>query len=87
MLPQQPKGNAGDLHAEGTFNGEHIFDLNPDILEDKPWRKPGAEITDYFNYSFTEETWKEYYDRQRRLRSEAGGSMMQTQRLMMMPYH
>lgn len=30
----------------------------------------GADITDYFNYGFTEETWAQYSDRQRRLRSE-----------------
>ncbi len=31
----------------------------------------GADITDYFNYGFTEETWAPYCDRQRRLRSES----------------
>ncbi len=30
----------------------------------------GADITDYFNYGFTEETWAQYSDRQRRLRAE-----------------
>lgn len=30
----------------------------------------GADITDYFNYGFTEETWKLYNDKQRRLRAE-----------------
>lgn len=30
----------------------------------------GADITDYFNYGFTEETWIQYCDRQRRLRNE-----------------
>ena len=28
----------------------------------------GAEITDYFNYGFTEDTWKAYCEKQRRLR-------------------
>jgi len=23
-------------------------------MEEKPWRKEGAEVTDYFNYGFTE---------------------------------
>ena len=31
----------------------------------------GADISDYFNYGFTEETWAAYCDRQRRLRAEA----------------
>ena len=30
----------------------------------------GADITDYFNFGFTEETWAQYCDRQRRLRAE-----------------
>ena len=31
---------------------------------------PGADITDYFNYGFTEDTWKQYCEKQRRLRME-----------------
>lgn len=60
-----------DLDAVGEYQGEAIYDLNIDILDDKPWRKPGADITDYFNYGFTEETWKLYCEKQKRLRSEA----------------
>ena len=32
---------------------------------------PGADITDYFNYGFSEETWKLYCDKQRKMRYEA----------------
>lgn len=32
------------------------------------FRKPGADITDYFNYGFNEETWRAYCERQKRLR-------------------
>ena len=32
----------------------------------------GADITDYFNYGFTEETWKLYCERQRQMKSEVG---------------
>ena len=35
----------------------------------------GADITDYFNYGFTEETWKAYCEKQRILRVEAGSSL------------
>ena len=31
----------------------------------------GADITDYFNYGFTEDTWKLYCDKQRKMRYEA----------------
>ncbi|XP_060772017.1 pre-mRNA 3'-end-processing factor FIP1 [Neoarius graeffei] len=37
-------------------------------LEEKPWRKPGADLSDYFNYGFNEDTWKTYCDKQRKLR-------------------
>jgi hypothetical protein len=30
----------------------------------------GADITDYFNYGFTEDTWKQYCEKQRRLRMD-----------------
>lgn len=30
----------------------------------------GADITDYFNYGFTEETWRLYCDKQRKVRYE-----------------
>ena len=46
------------------------FDLQGIKDEDKPWRKPGADITDYFNYGFNEETWINYCMKQRRLRAE-----------------
>ena len=31
----------------------------------------GADISDYFNYGFTEETWKQYCEKQRRMRLES----------------
>lgn len=58
-----------DLDTVGNYKDEPIFDINLDTLEDKPWRKPGADITDYFNYGFNEDTWKVYCDRQKKIRS------------------
>ena len=34
----------------------------------------GADITDYFNYGFTEETWQAYCQRQRRIRLGESGA-------------
>lgn len=45
-----------------------MYEFNLDSIEDKPWRKPGADITDYFNYGFNEDTWKAYCEKQRKLR-------------------
>ncbi|KAL7396541.1 hypothetical protein ABVT39_007505 [Epinephelus coioides] len=30
------------------------------VRKEKPWRKPGADITDYFNYGFDEKSWNTY---------------------------
>lgn len=48
------------------------YAIDPDTVADKPWNKPGEDITDYFNYGFTETTWKEYTNKQKRLREEYG---------------
>ncbi|KAK6930280.1 Pre-mRNA polyadenylation factor Fip1 domain [Dillenia turbinata] len=37
-----------------------ITDINIDTFELKPWRSPGVDITDFFNYGFNEESWKQY---------------------------
>lgn len=43
----------------------NIYDFDLDTIKDKPWLKPGADLTDYFNYGFTEKTWKKYCELQR----------------------
>lgn len=49
---------------DGTINGQNIFEFDLNTLDEKPWNKPGADITDYFNYGFNEATWKEYCNMQ-----------------------
>jgi hypothetical protein len=44
--------------------------VDAELGEERPWRRPGADITDYFNYGFNEETWKFYIEKQRQLRAE-----------------
>ncbi|GME89295.1 unnamed protein product [[Candida] boidinii] len=39
-----------DLDKIGEYNGIPITRLSFDELKDKPWRLPGANISDYFNY-------------------------------------
>lgn len=36
----------------------------------KPWRKPGTDLSDYFNYGFDEFTWALYAQKQEALRGE-----------------
>lgn len=65
--PQQPKPAAVDLDA-----GQAILDVDLSTLEDKPWRKPGADISDYFNYGFDEDTWKLYCEKQKKMKQVVG---------------
>lgn len=66
--PAQPKI---DMKAEGQINGVSVYEFSIDTMEDRPWLKPGADISDYFNYGFDETSWREYCDRQKALRVEA----------------
>ncbi|CAG8448669.1 667_t:CDS:10 [Acaulospora morrowiae] len=59
-----------DINAIGTIDGTSIYDVDLDSVEDKPWRKPGADITDYFNYGFNEYTWKAYCAKQKQMRED-----------------
>ncbi|XP_020383597.1 pre-mRNA 3'-end-processing factor FIP1 isoform X2 [Rhincodon typus] len=61
-------GKGVDLDAPGDINGMPALEIDLDSFEDKPWRKPGADLSDYFNYGFNEETWKAYCEKQKRLR-------------------
>ncbi|PWA37564.1 Pre-mRNA polyadenylation factor Fip1 [Artemisia annua] len=38
----------------------NILDVNIDIFEHKPWKHPEADLTDYFNFGFNEDSWKLY---------------------------
>ncbi|KAK3318071.1 Fip1 domain-containing protein [Apodospora peruviana] len=45
--------------------------IDEDLAEnDKPWRKPGTDLSDYFNYGFDEFTWALYAQKQEALRGE-----------------
>ncbi len=67
-----PQAKGIDVDAPGTINNLPTYEYNLHEVndEEKPWRKPGADITDYFNYDFNEETWNAYCVKQRRLREE-----------------
>ncbi|XP_028314291.1 pre-mRNA 3'-end-processing factor FIP1 isoform X2 [Gouania willdenowi] len=57
-----------DLDAPGNINGVPVLEVEIESFEEKPWRKPGADLSDYFNYGFNEDTWKAYCEKQKRLR-------------------
>ncbi|CAO1628799.1 unnamed protein product [Parajaminaea phylloscopi] len=45
-----------------TGEGEqmNIYHIDPSSLPEKPWRRPGADLADWFNYGFDEMSWREY---------------------------
>jgi pre-mRNA 3'-end-processing factor FIP1 len=43
------KFNIEEFETVGTINGQPAFEYSTESIEDKPWRKPGADITDYFS--------------------------------------
>lgn len=47
-----------------------IFDLDLDNIDVAPWRKRGADLDAFFNYGFTERTWRAYINDVRRTRVE-----------------
>lgn len=63
--------NANPIHPT---SGKPITstDLDADFPteEDKPWRLPGSDISDFFNYGFDEFTWASYCLKQQDLRKD-----------------
>lgn len=63
-----------EFESVGTISGQSAIEFNIEAIEEKPWRKPGADITDYFNYGFNEDTWRAYCERQKKMRSHESGA-------------
>lgn len=62
--------NAIPIH-KGTGKPITQVNIDEDLPEnDKPWRKPGTDLSDYFNYGFDEFTWALYASKQEQLRGE-----------------
>lgn len=62
--------NAIPIH-KGTGKPITQVNIDEDLTEnDKPWRKPGTDPSDYFNYGFDEFTWALYAQKQETLRGE-----------------
>ncbi len=70
---QTGKFNIEEFESVGTINGTPAHEFAIESIEDKPWRKPGADITDYFNYGFNEDTWRSYCERQKKIRIHESG--------------
>ncbi|KAK7063894.1 hypothetical protein R3P38DRAFT_3382625 [Favolaschia claudopus] len=62
-----PSHPAIDPTATGQMEGRYIIDVDLASLADKQWRKPGSDISDWFNYGFDELSWEAYCYRRRDL--------------------
>ncbi|KAF8203897.1 hypothetical protein BJ912DRAFT_1090676 [Pholiota molesta] len=49
------------------LRGRSILELDLNAMADKPWRRPGSDISDWFNYGFDELSWEAYCYRRRDL--------------------
>ena len=54
-----------DPTEAGTFSGMAIYDVDMQALADKNWRRPGSDVSDWFNYGFDEMSWEAYCVRRR----------------------
>ncbi|KAL9043586.1 MAG: hypothetical protein Q9214_003233, partial [Letrouitia sp. 1 TL-2023] len=71
-----------DLDAKPIYapNDKPIteIDMDADFSEDeKPWRRPGTDMTDFFNYGFDEFTWATYCLKQDGIRKDISDTKKQ----------
>lgn len=62
-----PSHPAIDPTATGIFDGRSILEFDLSALAEKQWRRPGSDISDWFNYGFDELSWEAYCYRRRDL--------------------
>lgn len=62
--PSYPSIN---LDIPGVLDGHSILDVDISAIAEKPWRLPGSDISDWFNYGFDEISWEAYCYRRRDL--------------------
>lgn len=56
-----------ELDKDGLLDGRSIYDVDIAALESKAWRRPGADLSDWFNYGFDEISWEAYAARRKQL--------------------
>lgn len=53
------------------IDGRSILEIDLNALAEKNWRRPGADISDWFNYGFDEISWEAYCYRRREVNEVA----------------
>jgi hypothetical protein len=69
-LPGQTRVSPEEYREFLSLGHGEIYDIELDWVADPPWRYPGIDPGDFFNYGMNEKTWKEYQDRVKRYRIE-----------------
>ncbi|KAI0640126.1 hypothetical protein C8Q77DRAFT_1153018 [Trametes polyzona] len=62
--PSHPSINPS---VPGTIDGRSILEYDLNAMAEKPWRRPGSDLSDWFNYGFDEISWEAYCYRRREL--------------------
>ncbi len=62
-----PSHPAIDPTVTGILEGRPVFEVDMAALADKEWRRPGSDLSDWFNYGFDEISWEAYCYRRREL--------------------
>ncbi|KAI8990654.1 hypothetical protein BD414DRAFT_535932 [Trametes punicea] len=60
----------------GMIDGRSILEYDLNAMAEKPWRRPGSDLSDWFNYGFDEISWEAYCYRRREMSDLA--SMLKT---------
>lgn len=53
--------------ATAVVDGRPVYEVDIGNLADKGWRRPGADLSDWFNYGFDEISWEAYCFRRREM--------------------
>ncbi|EJU02834.1 Fip1-domain-containing protein [Dacryopinax primogenitus] len=67
--PPRAASNAPEIDpsASGMLDARSIYEVEIQSLAEKPWRRPGSDLSDWFNYGFDEISWEAYCMRKKEL--------------------
>ncbi|KAK2077597.1 hypothetical protein QBZ16_004442 [Prototheca wickerhamii] len=69
-LPGQTRVTPEEYKEFLSLGHGEIFNLDIDRVVDAPWRLPGIDISDFFNYGMNHRAWKEYCQQIQQYREE-----------------
>ncbi|KZO94095.1 hypothetical protein CALVIDRAFT_234099 [Calocera viscosa TUFC12733] len=67
--PPRAASNAPEIDpaAPGMLDARSIYEVELQSLTEKPWRRSGSDLSDWFNYGFDEISWEAYCLRKKEL--------------------